>query len=720
MYKKVIIAAMTLLISTISAWAQIRISGRVFDENQNSLPGAAVYLKSDTSTGTMTDNEGRYELEVKADGKLTLCISFIGYLSQEISISTSSLQVNRDIYMEPDLDLLKEVVVTGTRTPKFLKEAPIITRVISSDDIKRVDATNISDLLQQELPGIEFSYSMNQQVALNMQGFGGNSILFLVDGERVAGETLDNIDYNRLNLDNVEKIEIVKGAASSLYGSNAVGGVVNLISNNATEPWSVNINTRYGAHNDFRYGGSVGFKVKKVSNVTTFQGHTVDQIDLVPKDIPEAELNKNDVTKIYAHKSYNIKDRLVYTPSRKLKFIGNLGYFFRQREASAIKQENYRGINGNAKGIWNITDADILEGSWSYDEYDKSDYTPMDRKDIRDYCNVQQNVRLSYNHTFNGKHTLTAGTDYMYDYLMSYQFTDHGNHLQHTADAFAQFDWNPLKAFNMIAGLRYDWFSAANVHHVSPKLSMMYKLKDCSIRASYASGFRAPTLKEMYMSFNMANIFMIYGNPELKPEKSHNLSLSAEYMKKGWNVTVTGFYNFVDNRITTAWNQEKQGMVYTNMAPLQISGIDATAAMKLDCGIGTRISYVYTHEKIEKGQPILSSTRPHTMTAKIDYGHDWKNYGMNIALTGRFLSKVEVDEYTSNNDYESTERRTYPGYTIWKLNFTQRIWKGINLSAIVDNLFNYRPDYYYNNSPTTTGTTFSAGLSIDIEEFFKN
>ena len=71
---------------------------------------------------------------------------------------------------------------------------------------------------------------MDQQVSLNMQGFGGNAILFLVDGERLAGETLDNIDYNRLNMDNVERIEIVKGAASSLYGSNAVGGVVNIIS----------------------------------------------------------------------------------------------------------------------------------------------------------------------------------------------------------------------------------------------------------------------------------------------------------------------------------------------------------------------------------------------------------------------------------------------------------------------------------------------------------
>ena len=98
----------------------------------------------------------------------------------------------------------------------MLKDAPIITRVITSDDIKKVNANNVADLLKTELPGIEFSFSMDQQTAINMQGFGGNSVLFLVDGERLAGETLNNVDYERLNLDNVERIEIVKGAASTL------------------------------------------------------------------------------------------------------------------------------------------------------------------------------------------------------------------------------------------------------------------------------------------------------------------------------------------------------------------------------------------------------------------------------------------------------------------------------------------------------------------------
>ena len=102
-----------------------------------------------------------------------------------------------------DEKLLDEVVVTATRTPKALKEVPVVTRLISTEEIERSDASNIHDLLAEELPGLEFGYAMTQETTLNLSGFGGNAVLFLVDGERLAGETMDNIDYNRLDLDNV-------------------------------------------------------------------------------------------------------------------------------------------------------------------------------------------------------------------------------------------------------------------------------------------------------------------------------------------------------------------------------------------------------------------------------------------------------------------------------------------------------------------------------------
>ena len=146
-----------------------------------------------------------------------------------------------------------------------------------------------------------------------------------------------------------------------------------------------------------------------------------------------------------------------------------------------------------------------LEVGYTFDQYDKSDYQSLYKNDVRDYSNVQHNVHALYNYTFNGKHTLTVGADYLRDYLMSYQFTDNADHTMHTADAFGQFDWNPTERLNVIAGLRFDYFSDSNVRHLSPHLGMMYKIGNCSLRGSYSQGFRSPTLKEMYMVFNMAD-----------------------------------------------------------------------------------------------------------------------------------------------------------------------------------------------------------------------
>lgn len=697
------------------AAAQYRIFGTVTDGRHEPLSGATVLVKELPALGTITDAEGRYDLRLPDRKNYTVTVTYIGYFDAT-QVVDAGRESASDFRLKENTTALDQVVVTGTRTPKLLKDAPIVTRVISESDIRRMDATNIGDLLQTELPGIEFSYSMNQQTSLNMSGFGGNSVLFLVDGERLAGETLDNVDYSRLNMDNVQRIEIVKGAASSLYGSNAVGGVVNIISRESQEPWSVNLNGRYGAHNEQRYGGSAGFNRGRFNSMTNVQYTSIDAIDLSKgTDNPEV----GDYSTIYGHSTLNVKERLVFTAADGLKFTARAGYFFRERNASKSLLDHYRSFTGGLKGNYSPTGRDDLELSYSFDQYDKSDYLVLDDRDVRDYSNVQHTLRTLYNHTFAGKHILTAGGDYMRDYLMSYQFEDNGSHTQHTADAFAQFDWNPHRKFNLIAGLRFDWFSETELTHLSPKVGLMYKAGSCSLRGSYAGGFRAPTLKEMYMNFYMGNIFMIYGNPDLKPESSHNFSLSAEYMKGRHNLTVTGFYNIVDDRITTAWNEALGGQVYTNMSRLQVAGVDANASGRYPSGISWRLSYAYTYEHIRKGEPMLSSTRPHTATARLAYDREWKNYGLSAALSGRWLSRVTTDVYTEISSYEKTEKQTYPGYTIWKLSLSQRVWRGVTVTLAVDNLFDYRPDYYYSNSPGTTGTTCSAGLSLDIDRMFK-
>jgi len=165
---------------------------------------------------------------------------------------------------------LDQVVVTGTRTPKLLANTPVLTKLITANDIMKTDATNLRDVLQQIIPGVEFSYAMNQQVHMNFSGFGGQSMLILVDGERLAGETMDDVDFTRIGMENVDHIEIVKGAASALYGSNAAGGVINIITKKKPNPCALNLNMRFGRHHEQRYGLSWQYARGKWNNLLTF------------------------------------------------------------------------------------------------------------------------------------------------------------------------------------------------------------------------------------------------------------------------------------------------------------------------------------------------------------------------------------------------------------------------------------------------------------------
>ena len=277
--------------------------------------------------------------------RLTIVSMALSMLAMGVAAQTlPSTAVNDSVELEP-------IVVTASHSPKALKDVPVVTRLITLHDIKLTDATNIQDMLTQEIPGLEFGLAMSQETSLNMSGFGGNAVLFLVDGERMAGETMDNVDYNRMNLDNAGRIEIVKGASSALYGSNAVGGVINIISQENLDPWAVNVNSRFNTFgHEWRNGASFSFNTTKWNSQTSFQHTKIDPVNL-PKahssediatelmkkaqGLPYDESILNDdsnISRLYGQKTYNIKERLIWRASDNLTLTGRGSYFFRTSE----------------------------------------------------------------------------------------------------------------------------------------------------------------------------------------------------------------------------------------------------------------------------------------------------------------------------------------------------------------------------------------------------
>ena len=358
--------------------------------------------------------------------------------------------------------------------------------------------------------------------------------------------------------------------------------------------------------------------------------------------------------------------------------------------------------------------------TYSYDQYDKARFIGGTRTHDHDYSNRQNIAHALYSHFWNLA-TLTVGADYMYDYLTTYQFADNTNHSQYSIDAFAQFDWRPIDWFNVVASLRQDYFSGSKQGWPTARLATMFKLKPLTIRASYAGGFRAPSLKEMYMDFDMAGIQMIYGNPDLKPEKSHNLNLSFERngavnssaFAGAYSVTATGYYSYYNSRITTTDfpgdGTREEGAIYCNEDGVKVGGIDATARYRFRCGAGVKVSYNYLHSWGRTVDSQFSQPRSHSATWRLDYERGFgKFYRLYAAISGRYLGAPD------------TKLESDGAYSLWKFTLEQQVWHGVNVNFIIDNLFNYRPKVYYWNSAPTDGLSWSLGVSLDINEIFKH
>ena len=624
---------------------------------------------------------------------------------------------------------MEQVVVTGTRTPKLLANTPVLTKLITASDIAKADATNLRDLLQQVLPGVEFSYAMNQQVHMNFSGFGGQSMLILVDGERLAGETMDDVDFSRLCMDNVDHIEIVKGAASALYGSNAAGGVINIITKNGIRPFALNLNARLGRHHEQRYGLSWQQGAGRWSNLLTVNRNRSDNYDVHNGDNPVTRV----VATIYGDATWNFKEQLSYRPSEKLSLTGRAGYFYRQLVRTSETPERYRDFSGGLRGVWKPDTHNSLDLSYAFDQYDKSDYQRITRLDIRDYSNVQNSLRLLYNHTFGSDDVLSLGADYMHDYLFNTNLEDRTRG-QDSFDAFAQYDWNVSRQWEAVGALRYDYFSDGRISRLTPKVSVRYQpVRNLNFRASYGMGFRAPTLKEKYYNFDMAGIWIVEGNPALKPEVSHNFNLSADYTHRHYNFTLAAYYNRIRDKIATGAPFYKNPsdriphLPYLNLDDYSVSGGEATAQARWPNGLTARLSYAYTHERLPKDKNSNAvnnqyiPARKHSMTGHIDWDRQFSTaYGLNIGLDGRFLSAVDNQEFVDYYDISKGIRTIhYPAYALFKLSLVQRIGKAVKASVILDNLFNYKPEYYYLNCPLTDGTNLMVGLSVDVDKFFK-
>lgn len=707
------------------------IRGTVTDENGEPLPGASVRVAG-TTIGAGTNTEGEFTLLLRETGTQTLLVSFTGYQPQEITVDAKET-TPVEISMLPAVNQLNEVVVTNSRIEKPLKDIPVVTRIISNESIRRVGAPDIQTLLQYELPGLQVGYnSMSQAPEITYQGVGGEYLVFLVDGERVSGEGSDhNVDFSRFNVDDIERIEVVRGAASTLYDSNALGGVINLITKSANRPFSGNLNLRYAGNNGGNYSLSAGTKQSRFSSFTTLgyrhrdtysitdtDGQTTTTVN--PDGSTSATQDQAYSTTMYGYQIWDASQKFGYSFTDKLSAELKGTYYHNKRDIRQGKK--YRDVykdftlSGKARYVFN-TDHQ-LDASYVFDRYDK-DKVWFTLPVTTDYSNRNQTGRLNYSGHL-GNHTFSAGTEWQYEYLKHYMLKDSSQVNRTHGAVYAQEEWKIIESLNIILGLRGDYEERYGFH-LTPKVSAMYRpCEFFTLRAGYSQGYRTPSLKELYQAYDMGGLgmFMLYGNENLQPEHSHQYTVSAEMNTGGFNVSLSAYHNRFRDKITYArMNDGTNDQMYINAENARTTGVEAIVRWRWEQGFSVTGSYAYVDDYEEVNGKNTSSVRPHSLTFNASYTRKFGKIGALLALNGQWASKL--DSYTVNSD-GSYAFVTYQPRTLCSLNASVQLPRGFTVGLLIDNLFNYQ-DKSYDRAVQIPqkGISFAGTLSVNLADLFK-
>ncbi len=605
---------------------------------------------------------------------------------------------------------IKEVVVTATRSQKKLKDVPITVQVVTAEDIKKSQSTDFKTFLENEFSGINFTYDGGSP-NINMMGFGGKYVLFLMNGERMAGETFDNIDYDRIDIDNIERIEIIKGASSSLYGSNAIGGVINIITKDSKSPLDINAGYLYDSSRDHKANLSIGTK-QKWGNLSISSFYKMREPYIITDRIPTNgiynELNVAGFT------NYGISPKLTFNLSPKINFSLTPGYYFSERNpgtpAGEIVRDRYYNYNLGLKTNIKFNDNQNLIVSGAFDRYDKYDYFRKINEKEKKYENEVWRISSQYNQNLFKKHTLVAGGEVLSEKLLSFMFKNEstgGRENAQTYSAFTQQDWVINPAVTIVTGARMDYHSIFK-QYFTFRLSGMYKFDETmTIRAGYSGGFRSPTLKELYTNWfhPWGGGFQLMGNKNLRPETSDNFNISIDFNFKKLNLTFITQYSKIKDKINLRGNIGDTLRHVNFHGNTDVLSSEVSAIYKLNKNFHFKGSYSYYD--IGKRR---SENRPHTLTFKAEYIPSAKYYIPSIIISGKYLSRTKI------YDDDSSSFVSYAPYSIWRLQLASKLPLGFTLTGGINNIFGYTADKVSFYSSVDIGRTFYLGLKWNFNK----
>ena len=619
---------------------------------------------------------------------------------------------------------LNPVVVTGSGHHQRLKSTATPVHVLSSQEIREQGISTFDAALTRMMPQVSMAPN-SMGTFLRLNGLGNKYILILINGQKLSGDISNNVDLNRINMSRVKRIEVLDGAASSLYGSDAIAGVINIITDQPTQNLvSVTSDTHVSGHGILTEAVSLDIYKNGFGSYTSFTHDRADSYqttDLEYVKGSDTETQKTIAPFFTGYRSNIIGQKFTYAPNRHLALNAGLDYSYKITDRPETRDDitggtdyemRYKGFRWNLGGIYKFTAKNSLQADFTVDRfrYGKEYDVATKSNAIGDY------VQSKKQRTMEGElkailglmenSTTIIGADWRKDYLNA--TSGDIDEQVYTLAAYAQHEMRLFKDFTATLGLRYTYHETFN-NHLTPKVTLMYAPGNFRFRATYSAGFRAPGLDELYYhyySVNRGKPQISFGNQNLKPEKSHYFSLNAEYRTQVIAVSVTGYLNRINDMVVkqnvpvdetslVMLRKEfpemtddeaaklEQYALYQNSDQGDVKGVQVNVSANIFRGFNLSANYAYTYARTKSGEEwtVLERSIRHSATVNANYHHAWGRYGLNVNLNGRLQSKTY---YTGT--YEDA-----PGFGVWNLHTTHSFdvvkWAFLEPGIGVDNIF---------------------------------
>ncbi|EXJ14109.1 TonB-dependent receptor [Imhoffiella purpurea] len=599
---------------------------------------------------------------------------------------------------------LETISVTATRTPTALERQPSATQVIDRSQIERLDAQRLTDVLKIA-QGVTLQ-KRGTRDTVSIRGFTNEQTLILIDGRRLASEPSQKFELDRITLANVERIEIVRGPASALYGADALGGVINVITRRP-ESNEVDWQVRCGRHEmDGGDGCDGGFHVSLMPLDTlglSFSGTLIDQ--------PAIDLDSG-VTQIDAERLQDMAFQADWriTPSLTLgvmlKYLATDSYFDALSGSGKFNRTDEEDERTDTALTLGYDDGDRAgELQLYYSRLDKDrEMRLRDSRKLQEFDEIRvEKSALDGHFTFSPLegHRLTVGGEYRREdfrgttidtgksayWVMRDGKTATGSEadIDYYA-AFVQDQWQVSPRLDLVLGGRFD---ASDTFDDQPtgKLGAVYRLFDAGptqlrLKAQFAQGYRAPTVRDLYLNVTKSK-FTRFGNPDLDPEHSNSFDLALE----GRRGAIDGRIGFFHSEVRDLIAEETIGRRadrkpirrYANIDEARLQGLEASLDWRGIPDLGLGLDYMYLDARDETTDARLEDRPRHRILARFDY--DYRPWGLQLTLNGNY----NLDELSSLSGEEES-------YGTWDLHFSKTLNGELDLKLGVENLLDERDD----------------------------